>query len=110
MIHIHIYKHNAGEKTTKIWFVCLLKWLQVIIHVYVVTYSSCTDIYSSLISKVDPIPLWCVPYGMCWVTCCWYHNICTPVVAYCFAACFKEILVSTPWRWQDNATKCRSYV
>jgi len=87
-------------------FACLLNWLQVT-HFYVVINSLCTDIYSSLISKVDLTPVRCVSYGMGWVTHCWYHNICT----YFFAVCFKEILVSTPWRWQDkNAKTCRSYV
>ena len=32
----------------------------------------------------------------------WHHNICMLIVTYFRAACFKEILVSAPWRWGDN--------
>jgi len=32
------------------------------------------------------------------------------ILTYFIAARFKEILVSAPCRWQDNAEKWRSYV
>jgi len=32
------------------------------------------------------------------------------IVTYIFAVYFKEILVSSPWRWWDNSAEtCRSY-
>jgi len=32
------------------------------------------------------------------------------IVTYFIAVCFKEILVSAPWKWQDNITKtCRNH-
>jgi len=32
------------------------------------------------------------------------------IVAYFIAGCFKEMLVSAPWRWRANSAEtCRSY-
>lgn len=31
-------------------------------------------------------------------------------VSYFIAACFKNVLVSAPWRWRDRAETCNSYV
>jgi len=39
------------------------------------------------------------------------HNIRTLIVTCLIGVCFKEMLVSFPWRWRDNnAETCRSYV
>jgi len=41
----------------------------------------------------------------------WYHNKCILIVTYFIVICFKDILVSPPWRWEDNNTEtCRCYV
>jgi len=41
----------------------------------------------------------------------WYHNICVFIVTYFISVCFKEILISAPWRRHDyNAETCSSYV
>jgi hypothetical protein len=38
------------------------------------------------------------------------HNKCIIMLNCFMAACFKEILVSFPWRWRDNGFEtCRSY-
>jgi hypothetical protein len=42
---------------------------------------------------------------------CWYHKICKFIVTYFIPVSFTELLVSAPWRWQDNnAETCRNYV
>jgi hypothetical protein len=42
---------------------------------------------------------------------CWYHDICMSVMTHFIVVCFKEVLMSAPWRWRDNSAEtCRSYV